>query len=531
MLLPNRHNRIIPNGFHTNRVPNTRLTINDLGRWRPYHCPFIESDAERCHHRNRLLRARTHRPQYLLRPGRIQRCLDSGTPRNQGAADRPGRNHQRAGGAGLRSGPLDMAQMEASELDLIVLATATPDRPAPASACMVQEKLGAHNAAGFDIAAVCSGALFALTTACQYIESGFYRNVMVIGADTFSNIIDWDRRDSVFFGDGAGALLLSATEEDRGFIGFDLNTDGSGRDGFTVPAGGSERPASEETLAQGLHCFQMDGPAVYNTAIKAVPESIEKLLSKTGVSIDKVACMLPHQPSIKILEEVARRVGLPWEKVRTNMDRYANTSGGTIPIVLDETWRSTEFNPVTTSSSPPSARDGRGAPPFTKSDHASGQALPHHRYFRCRLPRPSRRQSHHRTGRRSRVRRSRCHPAPRRTLRQGPGLPQCQRGCLPGDGEGRTGRRHAHPHPRRHARREHGRPRDRTRRERVAPRRIPALHRHGPHHPQQARSSRCSKSPKPSSATRWASRPFPSFESPTTCSKPAPYAMDPASVR
>ena len=240
---------------------------------------------------------------------------------------------------------LEMAGMAASELDLIVLATATPDRPAPASACMVQEKLGATNAAGFDIAAVCSGALFALTTGCQFIASGLYRNVMVIGADTFSNIIDWDRRDSVFFGDGAGAILLTATDEDRGFIGFDMNTDGSGRDGFTVPAGGSERPASEETLAQGLHYFQMDGPAVYNTATEAVPESIRTLLNQTGVTIDDIACMLPHQPSIRILEEVARRVGLPWDKVKTNMDRYANTSGGTIPIVLDETWRSTEFNP------------------------------------------------------------------------------------------------------------------------------------------------------------------------------------------
>lgn len=239
---------------------------------------------------------------------------------------------------------LDMAGMNPAQLDLIVLATATPDRPAPASACMVQQKIRADNAAGFDIAAVCSGALFALTTGCQFIASGMYKNVMVIGADTFSNIIDWDRRDAVFFGDGAGAILLTATDEDRGFIGFDMNTDGSGRDGFTVPAGGSERPASKETLAQGLHCFQMDGPAVYKTAVKAVPKSIGTLLEKTGVSIDDITCMLPHQPSIKILEEIARRVGLPWDKVKTNMDRYANTSGGTIPIVLDEAWRSNEFN-------------------------------------------------------------------------------------------------------------------------------------------------------------------------------------------
>ena len=248
-----------------------------------------------------------------------------------------------AAGAALKA--LAASGLKATDIDLIVLATATPDRPAPATACAVQEKIGASRAVAFDISAVCSGALFALSTGCQYIASGMYRNVMVIGADTFSNITDWNRRDSVFFGDGAGAIVLTATEEDRGFLQFELHSDGSGKDGFTVPAGGCETPTTEDTLKQGLHCFQMDGKAVFETAVGKVPGTIQSVLNKAGLSVDDIHCLLPHQPSIRILEEIARRVGLPWEKVRTNMDRYANTSGGTIPIVLDETWRSETFNP------------------------------------------------------------------------------------------------------------------------------------------------------------------------------------------
>lgn len=245
--------------------------------------------------------------------------------------------------AGAAKNALASAGMPAAEVDLIVLATATPDRPAPATACAVQEMIGAHNAVAFDIAAVCSGALFALSTGCQYIQSGMFRNVLVIGADTFSNITDWDRRDSVFFGDGAGAILLTATDEDRGFLKFEIHSDGTGKDGFTVRAGGCETPTTAETMAQGLHCFQMDGKAVFDTAVSVVPKTIQSVLGQCGVGIDDVRCMLPHQPSIRILQEIARRVELPWEKVRTNMDRYANTSGGTIPIVLDETWRAEKF--------------------------------------------------------------------------------------------------------------------------------------------------------------------------------------------
>ncbi|QJP35790.1 ketoacyl-ACP synthase III [Nonlabens sp. Ci31] len=229
------------------------------------------------------------------------------------------------------------AGLTPQDMDLIILATATPDRLAPSCACFVQEKIEAFNAVAFDISAVCSGALFATTTAVQFIKSGMYKNVLVIGADTFSNITDWNRRDAVFFGDGAGAMVLSHTQEDKGFIDFLLHTDGRGKDSWNIPAGGSLLPTTKETLKEGLQYFQMDGSAVFQTAIKVVPESIKELLSKNKVSIDEVSYLIPHQPSIRILEEVANRISLPWEKVMTNMDRYANTSGGTIPMMLDET--------------------------------------------------------------------------------------------------------------------------------------------------------------------------------------------------
>lgn len=238
---------------------------------------------------------------------------------------------------------IENAGLLPSDIDLIIIATATPDRLAPSCACFVQEKLNAKNAVAFDISAVCSGALFATSTAVQYIKTGMYKNVLVIGADTFSNITDWSRRDAVFFGDGAGALVLSSTTEDKGFIDFILRTDGTGKEHFTIPAGGSEKPASENSLDNGEHFFQMNGSEVYKTAIDVVPKCISEILEKNNRSIDEVKFLLPHQPSIKILQEVARRVNLPFEKVKTNMDRYANTSGGTIPIILDETLKNNKF--------------------------------------------------------------------------------------------------------------------------------------------------------------------------------------------
>ncbi|MDB9961053.1 ketoacyl-ACP synthase III [Oceanihabitans sp.] len=237
--------------------------------------------------------------------------------------------------AGLAA--IEDAGLAPNDVDLIILATATADRLAPSCACFVQEKLGAKNAVAFDISAVCSGALFATSTGVQFIKSGMYKNVLVIGADTFSNITDWSRRDAVFFGDGAGAILLSYTNEDKGFVDFILHTDGSGKEHFTIPGGGSEKPSSKDSFDNGEHFFQMNGKEVYKTAINVVPKCISEILKKNNRTIDEIKFLLPHQPSIKILQEVAKQVNLPFEKVKTNMDRYANTSGATIPLILDET--------------------------------------------------------------------------------------------------------------------------------------------------------------------------------------------------
>lgn len=238
---------------------------------------------------------------------------------------------------------IEDAGLKAEDIDLIILATATADKLAPSCASFVQDKLKAKNAAAFDISAVCSGALFATSTGVQYIKSGMYKNVLVIGADTFSNITDWERRDAVFFGDGAGAIVLSATKEDKGFMDFLLYTDGSGKEHFNIPAGGSLKPASKETVENKEHFFQMNGKEVYKTAVDVVPKCIKEILNKNNLHIDEFKFLLPHQPSIRILQEVAKRIEMPFEKVKTNMDRYANTSGGTIPIVLDETKKNNEF--------------------------------------------------------------------------------------------------------------------------------------------------------------------------------------------
>lgn len=235
---------------------------------------------------------------------------------------------------------LENASLEAKDIDLIIVATATPDRLAPSTACIVQEKLGAVNAAAFDINAVCSGFLYAFAIGSQFIAAGMYQNVMVIGADTFSKITDWEDRSCVFFGDGAGATVLSQTENGKGLLAVDLYADGTGKSNFTVPAGGSEMPATEDTVAQGLHKFQMNGKAVYDTATKVLPRAITDVLERCSLTVDDVNFLIPHQPSIRILKKTAELINLPFERVKTNMDRYANTSGGTIPILLDEVNRS-----------------------------------------------------------------------------------------------------------------------------------------------------------------------------------------------
>lgn len=236
--------------------------------------------------------------------------------------------------AGLKA--IKNAGLSVDDIDLIIVATATPDRLAPSTGAIVQDKIKAYNAVAFDISAVCSGFLYSMSVATQFIASGVYDNVLVIGADTFSKITDWNRRDCVFFGDGAGASVFSSGNVNEGFQAFRLFTDGRGKWNFTIPAGGSEKPATKETVENGEHYFEMNGRAVYETAIKVLPKAINQVLEDTGLTISDIDYMIPHQPSIRILQKTAQIIGLPWGKVMTNMENYANTSGGTIPILLDE---------------------------------------------------------------------------------------------------------------------------------------------------------------------------------------------------
>lgn len=238
---------------------------------------------------------------------------------------------------------IENAGFKSEDIDLIIVATSTPDRKAPSTAAFVQHKLNAFNAAAFDLTAVCSGFLFGMSVASQYIASGVYNNILVIGADTFSKITDWRKRDAIFFGDGAGAVVVTSANVLEGFLAYRLYTDTSNEMlGFTIPGGGSENPLTADNLDDQY--FQMNGKSVFASATQALPKAINQVLKDTGLTIDDIDLMIPHQPSIRILQKTAELIGLPFEKVMTNMDKYANTSGGTIPILLDEVNKSGKLN-------------------------------------------------------------------------------------------------------------------------------------------------------------------------------------------
>lgn len=237
--------------------------------------------------------------------------------------------------AGLNA--ISDAKLTPEDIELIIVATSTPDRKAPSTAAFVQHKIGAINAAAFDITAVCSGFLFGMSVASQYIASGVYNNVLIIGADTFSKITDWSKRDCIFFGDGAGAAVITSSNTTEGFLAYRLYTDTQNEMlGFTVPGGGSEIPLTEDNIKEGYQYFKMNGRTVFNSATEVLPKAIKQVLEDTGLTADDIDIMIPHQPSIRILKETAKILGIPFEKVMHNMDRYANTSGATIPLLLDE---------------------------------------------------------------------------------------------------------------------------------------------------------------------------------------------------
>jgi len=229
------------------------------------------------------------------------------------------------------------AGVSAEEIDLIIVATVTPDMVFPSVACIVQENLKASQAAAFDLTAVCSGFMYGLATGSAFIQSGTYNKVLVIGAETLSRITDWtDRNTAIIFGDGAGAVVLGEVPSGYGIRGMHLGSDGAGGDLLKIPAGGSRQPASVETIANRRHFIYMDGNEVFKFAVKVMGEAARKALENAKLSPADITFLVPHQANIRIIQSAAKRLNLPMEKVVVNVDKYGNTSAASIPIALEE---------------------------------------------------------------------------------------------------------------------------------------------------------------------------------------------------
>ena len=223
------------------------------------------------------------------------------------------------------------------EIDLILVATSTPDYPVVSTAVLVQDKIGATNAWGYDIVAACTGFVYAMETGAKFVESGKYKNVIVIGADTMSSIIDYtDRNTCVIFGDGGGGVLLEPSDDDSGVLDSLLYADGSGYQYLTVPAGGSLNPASKATVDKGMHYVFQDGKTVFKFAVKNMAEVSKEILDKNDLTGKDVKLFIPHQANKRIIDAAADRCGLQSEQVLVNINKYGNTTAGTIPIALDD---------------------------------------------------------------------------------------------------------------------------------------------------------------------------------------------------
>jgi 3-oxoacyl-[acyl-carrier-protein] synthase-3 len=222
-----------------------------------------------------------------------------------------------------------------SEVELIIVATVTPDMVFPSTACIVQDKLHASRAWGFDISAACSGFLYALTMGAQFVETGVHKKVLVIGADVMTSIIDFqDRATCVLFGDGAGAVLLEPSTDGDGILDFFHEVDGSGRCYLFMPAGGSAMPPSHETVEQRLHYVHQEGAQVFKYAVRKFAEASRRLLERNGLTPDQVNCFVAHQANIRIIDAAQERLGLPEERVIKNIQEYGNTTAATIPLAL-----------------------------------------------------------------------------------------------------------------------------------------------------------------------------------------------------
>jgi 3-oxoacyl-[acyl-carrier-protein] synthase-3 len=232
---------------------------------------------------------------------------------------------------------LKVANLKPTDIDLIICSTSTPEYLFPATACIVQDQLGATKAGAFDLLAACTGFIYAINMAAQSIHSGSIKNALVIGTETLSRFVDWsDRSTCILFGDGAGAFILQASDQPGGVLSAVMHSDGSGGDLLTLQAGGSKHPASDETLRAGMHYIRMDGREVFRFATRVMAQATREVLEDAKLTIDDISWVIPHQANLRIIEAAARGLKLPMERFIVNLERYGNTSTASIPLATVE---------------------------------------------------------------------------------------------------------------------------------------------------------------------------------------------------
>lgn len=232
---------------------------------------------------------------------------------------------------------LKVANLRPTDLDLIICATSTPDYIFPATASLIQDQLGATKAGAFDLLAACSGFIYALNMGAQAIRSGSVKNVLIIGSETLSRVVNWtDRNTCILFGDGAGAFVLQASERPGGVLSAVMHSDGSGGDLLTLPGGGSRNPITESTFHEGKQYVQMDGKEVFRFATRVMASATQEALESAGLKLEDISWIIPHQANIRIIEAAARGLKLPMDRFIVNIDRYGNTSTASIPIAMVE---------------------------------------------------------------------------------------------------------------------------------------------------------------------------------------------------
>jgi 3-oxoacyl-[acyl-carrier-protein] synthase III len=230
---------------------------------------------------------------------------------------------------------LEHAGVVAKDVDLIIVATVTPDMAFPSTGAILADQLGAPDAAAYDLSAGCTGFMYALAQAYGMLAGGLSERALVVGGDVLSKIMDWtDRRTCVLFGDGAGAVMLERVQDGGGFLGFELGADGSGGPQLYMPGGGSRAPATAETVAERMHFAKMNGREVFKFATRVLVSSAAKVLEECGRDVSEVDVYVPHQANVRIIDHASRKLGIPDEKIVVNVDRYGNTSSGSIPLAL-----------------------------------------------------------------------------------------------------------------------------------------------------------------------------------------------------